>query len=218
MRITPSAVFLIVVNLFPLVGVLAFDWRVFDVLLLYWIENVIIGVINVMRMLLVAPDDAAPRGRPSRSVTPARRLLMSAFFTAHYGMFCFGHLMAVVTLFAGDQGLEAARATLLVESPAELLRSPLALATFGIAMSHLFSFIVNFLLGGERHRTDLGQLMQRPYGRVVVMHVTIIVGGALVQLLGSPVGLLIALVAIKIAVDLALHARERRVFDAADTP
>lgn len=213
MRITPSAVFLIVVNLFPLVGVLAFDWRVFDVLLLYWIENVIIGVINVMRMLLVASTDSAQR---TRRDSPVRRVMMSAFFGVHYGMFCFAHLMAVVTLFAGDQGLEAARATLLAEMPAELSRSPLALATAGIALSHLFSFIVNFLLGGERHRTDLGQLMQRPYGRVFVLHVTIIGGGLLIELLGSPVALLLVLIGVKIAVDLALHARERRLFDAGD--
>lgn len=207
MRITPSAIFLIVVNLFPLVGVLAFDWRVFDVLLLYWIENVVIGVINVMRMAVVAPANA------SRSVPPVRRAMMSAFFTAHYGMFCYGHLMAVVTLFAGDQGIDAARSTLHIDSVAELLQSPLGLASAGIAISHLFSFVFNFLLGGERRRTDLGELMQRPYGRVIVMHVTIIAGGGLVQLLGSPVGLLLALVVTKIAVDFALHNRERRLFD-----
>ena len=207
MRISPSAIFLIVVNLFPLVGVLAFDWRVFDVLLLYWIENVIIGVINLMRMAVVAPAATA------RPVAAVRRGMMSVFFSAHYGMFCYGHLMAIVALFAGDQGMDAARSMLNVASANELLRSPLVLASAGIAISHLFSFVVNFLIGGERRRTDLGQLMQRPYGRVIVMHVTIIAGGGLVQLLGSPVGLLLALVVTKIAVDLALHARERRLFD-----
>lgn len=215
MRVTPSAVFLIVVNLFPLVGVLAFDWRVFDVLLLYWIENVVIGVINVLRMAVVAPDGEERRSRPA---SPSRRVLMSVFFGVHYGLFCYAHLMAVVTLFADDEGFEAAKSVLGVVSPAELLQTPLVLATAGIALSHLFSFVVNFLLGGERHRTDLNQLMQRPYGRVIVMHVAIIAGGGLVQLLGSPVGLLLALVVTKIAVDLALHARERRLFGVGDTP
>jgi hypothetical protein len=46
MSLRPSAIVLVLVNLLPLGGVLALDWQVFDVLLLYWSENVVIGVVN----------------------------------------------------------------------------------------------------------------------------------------------------------------------------
>ncbi len=45
MSLRPSAIVLVLVNLLPLGGVLALDWQVFDVLLLYWSENVVIGVV-----------------------------------------------------------------------------------------------------------------------------------------------------------------------------
>jgi len=46
----PSSIVLILANLVPLVGVLYFDWSVLDILLLYWTESVIIGLVNVLRM------------------------------------------------------------------------------------------------------------------------------------------------------------------------
>jgi hypothetical protein len=49
--------------------------------------------------------------------------------------------------------------------------------------------------------------MKAPYKRVAVLHVAVIAGGFLVQRLGSPLGLLLALVAIKIVMDISLHRR-----------
>lgn len=55
-RITLPSVMLVVSNLIPLVGVLSWGWQVFDVVVLYWFENVVIGVINVLKMLVCSPD------------------------------------------------------------------------------------------------------------------------------------------------------------------
>ncbi|NIA27398.1 MAG: hypothetical protein GWP02_05020 [Desulfobulbaceae bacterium] len=52
----PSAIILILANLVPLAGVLFLGWRVFDVIILYWAENVVIGVINVLRMITCRPE------------------------------------------------------------------------------------------------------------------------------------------------------------------
>ena len=54
--------------------------------------------------------------------------------------------------------------------------------------------------------------MKRPYGRIIVLHVTIIFGAALIQWLGSPVSMLVVLVATKILLDLRLHLAERDHF------
>ena len=43
LRLTPSILFLIAANLVPLYGVFQWGWKVGDILILYWIENVIIG-------------------------------------------------------------------------------------------------------------------------------------------------------------------------------
>lgn len=54
--------------------------------------------------------------------------------------------------------------------------------------------------------------MQQPYNRVVVLHVTIIVGGGLLMMLGSPMPGLLLLVLLKTGVDIAAHLKERAKF------
>ena len=50
--------------------------------------------------------------------------------------------------------------------------------------------------------------MRAPYGRIVVLHVAIILGGFAVMALGEPVALLVVLVLLKLALDIKLHLRE----------
>ena len=52
--------------------------------------------------------------------------------------------------------------------------------------------------------------MIEPYRRVGLLHLTLILGGFAVMALGKPVYALVVLVAVKIAVDLRAHLRERR--------
>src|SRR4051794_8906883 len=65
-----SAILLVVANLIPLVGVLFFGWSLWTILVLYWVENGIVGFWNIPRILLAQggtlptvvppiPDDAA---------------------------------------------------------------------------------------------------------------------------------------------------------------
>ena len=79
-------------------------------------------------------------------------------------------------------------------------------------MSHFFSFVSNHLGRGEYLRTTPMQLMQRPYGRLIALHIAIVAGGALVQMLGQPVYMLVVLVVAKTLMDAKLHTRERVKF------
>jgi len=52
---------------------------------------------------------------------------------------------------------------------------------------------------GEYQRASLNALMAQPYGRVVVLHLTVLFGGWVVMLLGSPLFALVLLVVLKTA-------------------
>ena len=60
---TRSAVLLVAANLIPLVGVLFFGWSLWTILVLYWVENGIVGFWNVPRIML-AQGAAVPRVLP----------------------------------------------------------------------------------------------------------------------------------------------------------
>ena len=76
-----------------------------------------------------------------------------------------------------------------------------------LAGSHLFSFLWDYVLRGGYRRAALTELMQQPYGRVFVLHVTILFGGWAVMLLGSPLWALVLLVPVKTTVDLKAHLK-----------
>jgi hypothetical protein len=51
--------------------------------------------------------------------------------------------------------------------------------------------------------------MQRPYGRIVAMHIAIVLGAGFVMWLGSPLPILMILIVAKTTMDLKLHHKER---------
>ena len=53
-------------------------------------------------------------------------------------------------------------------------------------------------------------IMVRPYKRIMLMHVAIIIGAVLIMKLGSPVALLCVLVLLKIGLDTRMHIKSHR--------
>ncbi len=203
-RLSPPLVALLAANATPIVGVLLFGWDVFSVLLLFWIENVTIGAVNVLKMLSAKPADP---------VTWIGKLFFIPFFCVHYGLFCAVHGMLLVSLF----GRAAMPGGLSVPA---LVRYASAAALWGpigsLVASHLFSFAWNFLWLGENQRAGLSDLMGQPYARVIVLHVTLLAGGFLMLAANSPAVGLIVLVAIKTALDVRAHVKERVKFGRRD--
>lgn len=195
-RIGLSAAALIAANLVPLVAVLLGWWSTYEVVLLFWAENVVIGVLHVLRFT----TQAVLGGKVAA-------LGYAVFFTVHYGMFTFVHGVFVATLFApGGRGEEE------LPDALTLLLSPEGLL-FGLgalAVSHLVSYAANFVGGGEYKRVEPAALMMQPYGRVMVLHLAIIFGGALVMTLNEPAAGLVVLVLLKIGLDLRAHLAEHR--------
>ncbi len=203
-----SAVFLILANTVPLVGVFLHHWTVFAVVLLYWSENVIVGAFNVLRMLIA---------KPRQGLAWAAKAFMVPFFCVHYGLFTYVHGVFVFLLIGGQKpqsGFGLSVPTVL----AALREQGLAWAVVALIVSHGFSFLHNYVAGGEYLRISLQQLMSQPYGRVVVLHLAVLGGGFLILSLGSPVGALVILIALKTALDLRAHLAERRRLGAIPEP
>jgi hypothetical protein len=196
LRVTPSAVVLIAANLIPLIGVLFFGWSVFATLLLFWAENAIVGLFNILRMLAAAPDDP---------LAWASKVFMVPFFTFHYGMFVTVHGIFVLQLFGGIHTRGFPTVTTFWSA---IQGAGIALAIWGLALSHAVSFAFNYIGAGQYKTASLPMLMSRPYARVMILHVVILAGGFLVMALGSSTLPLALLVVLKTALDLRGHLRE----------
>ncbi|MGD8469960.1 MAG: DUF6498-containing protein [Desulfobacterales bacterium] len=206
---------LTIANLLPLFGVVFLDWDAAAIVLLYWIENLIIGVINIFRMILVKVE--SPAGQ-------FQKLFMIPFFCVHFGGFCAVHgffLLAFFKIGPSANALDPGKPwmgpliflQLLYSVVMQLWQSRppgLEWPALGLAVSHGISFVKNFLWGKEYRSLKINQIMMRPYKRIVLMHVAIIAGGVFVMKLGSPAGLLCVLIFLKIGMDIWLHAKSHR--------
>jgi len=146
-----SAGALVGANLVPLLGVFLAGWRVFPIMLLFSLENIVIGFYNVLRMV-VAPCDLAELKRNSEGIPPTKAGLIG-FFCVHYGAFVFGHLFFVVMLFGvalRGHGQTQGKSALL-----ELLREDgwrIGWAFAAMWVSHGVSYWQNFIRGREYTR------------------------------------------------------------------
>ncbi len=82
-------------------------------------------------------------------------------------------------------------------------------------ISHGVSYLFNFIGGGEYKRVSPAGQMFKPYGRLVVLHVTIIIGAMAISITGAAIAALVVLVLLKIGLDIGLHLAEHRdLYDA----
>ena len=202
-----STIALLIGNLLPIVGVVLWDWDVRSIITLYWSENLILGGIMLLKMGYLSGFKAIPN---------------ILFFLVHFGGFCAGHALFITELFAGDipGGLTGeAQSAFNSDNPASFFTHA-AGSIFGSAgtlwwwafialtVSHLVSFLLNWIGQQEYLQDTTGSLMTAPYRRLMVLQISMILGGLAVTEMGSPVYLVVVLVLVKIALDLLMHRRE----------
>lgn len=195
---------LVAANLFPLAGVLWLGWDTFTLLFLFWLENVVIGFFNALRMATAQGDGPA---------AAARKVFLVPFFLIHYGGFTLVHGVFLFALFHGDGGLAATGpAGLPGQAWAQVRALHLGWSLLALFLSHGVSFAANTLQRGEYRRARLDQLMAQPYRRVIIMHLTVLLGGLAAMKAGDSRGALVVLVLLKLGMDLRAHAAERKTF------
>lgn len=177
-------------------GVLLLGWSVFVVIALFWLENVVIGIFNVARMLV--------SGARLGAVGLIAALALTAFFTVHYGMFTAVHGVFVVMLFGQPElgGSFSGVFGPLARMVDYLLADRDAwFVAVGITLLQAAAF-VRWMTASRANVAALPALMFAPYGRIVILHVTVIASGFLVEMLKMPVLGALLLVALKLVFDI----------------
>jgi len=200
-----SAIALIAANMVPVFGALFLGWSVAPLLFLFWTENVILGIMGIVKLLTIKR-----RGREKPLWEWVGKIFVALFFTVHYGGFCAGHALGVLLLIGITfyiEGADDIPKTLIKDM---LFKDKLIYAIGALFVSHLVSLISNWFLKKERYGKDYEDIMKAPYYRVMVLHITIILGAFPMVLLRSPVAGLVLLLGIKTNMDLKAHLGERR--------
>jgi len=203
-------------NLVPLVGVVWFDWSLKALLVAYWLESGVVGLLNVPKILAASGHgdggssiNATVNGRQVDLSPPddprdgfhlyPSNVPIAGFFAMHYGIFWVVHGVFVWSFDAFAPGGGAVGGVPL---------GAVFLAAGATLLSHGGSFAVNFVGREEYRSVSPGTQMSEPYRRVVVLHLTIILGAFLVAASGAPAAALVVMVVVKTALDAGAHRRE----------
>ena len=181
----PAAAALVLTNALVSLGPLVLGWNLAALLMLYWLELVFVGFINIAKMTW-----ATRLGELGKS-----RSYQVIFFIAHYATFCVLYGAALQLIIAGpDAVLEGSRIAL-------------AIAAAALLASHGLSFRLNYVEGREFEKISSLEQMFVPYQRVLPVHIAILIGATVVRALDQPALALAGLAIVKLGADLLVHLR-----------
>lgn len=189
-----SVTLLVVANVVPVVGVWAGWMQLGDVFVVYWLENVIVGLCTVIRIATAEGPETSQQGRTSRG-------FLAVFFCFHYGIFTIVHGVFTLVMVGFSGGFESARSWLW--------------AGLALLISHVVTLALYWFGQGERRFVAPSRAMFAPYPRMLVLHVAIIASFMLVvrsqveNHQAQPLLPVLMLIGLKLAVDVGLHLAER---------
>lgn len=171
-----------------------------QILWIYWIQSVIIGIFNFIKIISLKEFSTEGLKQGSKPVeeTKAAKFSIAFFFLIHYGIF---HSVYAVFLSSGlsalwGSGSEAAGSTYI----------------YYAALIFLINYTIEFIyyLKEREPRPNLGKMMFAPYTRIIPMHLTIILGGfvgmgSAVFSLDAGMALIIFFTLLKTCIDVVSH-------------
>lgn len=191
------------VDLAPVWAVFVFGWTATPLVALYWLENLVIGAFTILRMIGTALSSV---------VSLVMALFTVPFFFFHYGMFCFVHGIFVRAFAVGGAGGEF--------EPVSLIQWALGTApemigfVAAIAGVSLLYYVFDFLGRGEYKTSNPQAEMFSPYGRIVTLHVAILLGAGVAFTLNEPLAGVLLLIFIRVVFGIVMTVMRRRKRDA----
>jgi len=161
---------LVVTNLLVIVLAIYQSWNIFDLMIIYWAQSVIIGIFNFFGILGL--ENYSTKGFRENGVQPpankATKVGTAIFFAFHYGFFhliYFGFIMGFVIF--GNSSF----------SDGQFFYILIGIILFFI--NHLISYRQN--IAELKSGLNIGTIMFRPYVRIIPMHLLIVFFGIILS-------------------------------------
>ena len=193
----------LVTNAIPIYGVQRLGWSATNVLVMYWLENLLVAVFTCLRVALhrgltrkrghwrSGQLGSSSNGRLSKAGLLGEYATVAFVFTFAHGVFVAAIALLLASKHPGDPLWRFSWVAF--RQGAQMLSLVLAAG-----------FVAD--LPGLRARTFawIKDVVQQRMGRVLILHLTIILGMAAMAATDSPLGLLYVLIGLKALWDLAL--------------
>jgi len=203
-----SADALVMANSVPLVGAVLLGWKVGAIVVLYWFECGIVGILNIVKIALSRGDPGTSwAGQVGGILARAAAVL---FFVFHYGIFLLATGGGVLYVAVAAGGSLPGSSADLRQTYAELDLPVLGLVVSlaALLISHLVSFN-DYLARRDYDRVDPLVQMGAPYPRLFMLLAAVLASGTVIAAMGSPSWAVASFVVGKTYLDLRLRAARR---------
>lgn len=205
-----QAALIVVTNVIPLVGMFAFGWDLFPVLLLYWLETCAIGVFTLVKIMLALPGYRPVPGRSVRywrqgkdssqsaSTTEVKRKwAIPPTFVLIYGGMMLMYGAFIISLIGGKQSAAAALESLSV------FPGGVVLVVSALCVEHAVAAYFDFFGGPAWARSDpIFHFIRIFPGRFLLLHMVVILGGVATHLFSLPRLTMVLFIVLKLCGDL----------------
>ena len=191
----PAIALVLIANFIPLYSVLAHDWPVVYVVMLFWFDTLMFVAFSAIRILIAPlPGDL--------SLVLARKtaiaaIVLSVFYKTvvagvtlvFHGGLALGYGIFLAFLFGGEitpRGIVASPDVPLEVMTSMLHEPAVYWAALAILGNHLYSLAVGFIMRGGWRTAQAVLLFEAPTRHVLVLHVGIVLGGIMLVLLATP--------------------------------
>ncbi len=217
---------LVLVNIIPALGVLFFDWDVFVIVGIYWAETIIVGFYALLKFVFAQTQIVSIRKK--LMVTPLFLLLFGWFISA-FGIFIIFFFVVFPSEFLKDPTLTLPMPEndlFKVHWPGPLLLFQLGIESgriiyytmpkraifvvFCLMISHGLSFIIDYILRGGRNYRNFRIEMRDPVARVLILHISLMIGGFLILIFKPHVTILVCMVLLKCLIDAKLYLSQQK--------
>lgn len=185
-----STLSLLFSNILIIILALAQKWEISTILWVYWMQSIIIGFFQFLKILSLkkfSTENFKINSHPALP-TAQTKAFTAFFFVFHYGFFHFIYAIFLFNFFT-DKSLDSAY---------------IIIGGLIFFLNHTFSYFHHKIID-EQKLQNIGQLMFFPYVRIIPMHLIIIFGA----ILGKSA--LIVFLILKTITDLALHTIKHKV-------
>ncbi|MBP6659533.1 MAG: hypothetical protein KA174_02570 [Chitinophagales bacterium] len=164
--------FIIISNLFPLYGVLKFNWTIFSVVYIFWLEMLIVSTFLLLKILFSQGD--------SNATFASKLILATKFFVFRTGIFFFYLLFIVVFLGFLVTGKEDFKNAGIFQTMT--LQDPFYKITLlNFVAFNLLEFLVQFLAIGDYKKSKPIDNFVLVDEHMIVVHVVVVLGSFLYE-------------------------------------
>ena len=205
-----SIISLVIANIIPIIGVIFWNWDIFPLVYIYFLETIVIGLFGFLKIILAqGVDYTIEQGLVSQ-------ILLSQFFprlnsTSSKSSVLISYVICLIFYI----GLLFVLC-LLVLTPSNFSKPwepSYFIAILGLIISHSISFWQNYIKNKEYIYAVPYTQMTQPFDRVMVMILVFSVTAFAIYRIDVSILTILALIIIKIIFDIIYHYQEHARFN-----